>query len=113
MHGHRRGSIFALSSIIQTDMLHCCKYCMQVTAAMDEVCVSGVRPALGMAWAEQVTMRLMLTRSEGVGYEEEEEPRKKVRYTHNKTNSGKLFGGFYFRYGEPQNENLTQRNSRQ
>ncbi|XP_064403342.1 DNA repair protein XRCC3-like [Halichondria panicea] len=43
----------------------------QVTAAIDEECVGGVKPALGLAWAEQVTVRLMMTRSEGVGDETE------------------------------------------
>ena len=28
--------------------------------------VNGVRPSLGLAWADMVTMRLMLTRKEGV-----------------------------------------------
>lgn len=31
----------------------------------------GVKPALGLAWAEQVTLRLMMSRAEGVGEEEE------------------------------------------
>jgi len=30
----------------------------------------GVKPALGLAWAEGVTMRLMLTRNEAVDSEE-------------------------------------------
>lgn len=47
---------------------------------MDEVCGSGVRPALGLAWAEQVTVRLMLTRREGVGHDNEEEEPGKVRW---------------------------------
>ena len=38
---------------------------------MDGDCVGGVKPALGLAWAEQVTMRLMMTRYEGVETEEE------------------------------------------
>ena len=42
-----------------------------MTAAIDEECVGGVKPALGLAWAEQVTVRLMMTRSEGVGDETE------------------------------------------
>ncbi len=33
--------------------------------------MGGVKPALGLAWAEQVTVRLMMTRSEGVGDETE------------------------------------------
>ena len=28
--------------------------------------VNGVRPSLGLAWADMVTVRLMLTREEGV-----------------------------------------------
>ena len=28
--------------------------------------INGVRPSLGLAWADVVTMRLMLTREEGV-----------------------------------------------
>ena len=28
--------------------------------------INGVRPSLGLAWADMVTMRLMLTREEGV-----------------------------------------------
>ena len=39
----------------------------QVTAAMNsEEGINGVRPSLGLAWADVVTMRLMLTREEGV-----------------------------------------------
>ena len=39
----------------------------QVTAAMDSGdSINGVRPSLGLAWADMVTMRLMLTREEGV-----------------------------------------------
>lgn len=28
--------------------------------------ISGVRPSLGLAWADMVTVRLMLTREEGI-----------------------------------------------
>ena len=28
--------------------------------------INGVRPSLGLAWADMVTVRLMLTREEGV-----------------------------------------------
>ena len=39
----------------------------QVTAAMDSGDnINGVRPSLGLAWADMVTVRLMLTREEGV-----------------------------------------------
>ncbi len=50
----------------------------QVSTIMDKVSVGGVRPALGLAWAEQVTVRLMMTRSEGVGHGQEEEELDKV-----------------------------------
>ena len=34
--------------------------------------VNGVKPSLGLAWADMVTMRLMLTRDEGVESNEDE-----------------------------------------
>ena len=43
----------------------------QVTAAMDVESKTGVKPALGLAWSEEVTMRLMMTRPEAVDSEEE------------------------------------------
>ena len=39
----------------------------QVTAAMDSGdSINRVKPSLGLAWADMVTVRLMLTREEGV-----------------------------------------------
>ena len=47
--------------------LHVISILSQVTAAMDSGDgINGVRPSLGLAWADMVTMRLMLTREEGV-----------------------------------------------
>ena len=38
-----------------------------MTAAVDSGDgINGVRPSLGLAWADMVTMRLLLTREEGV-----------------------------------------------
>ena len=43
----------------------------KVTAAMDGSDPSGVKPALGLAWADMVTTRLMLYRPEAVETEVE------------------------------------------
>ena len=40
--------------------------------------VNGVRPSLGLAWADMVTVRLLLTRDEGV--EGTEDVVQKVRH---------------------------------
>ena len=45
--------------------------------------VNGVRPSLGLAWADMVTMRLMLTREEGV--EDDGEVVQKVSDTETST----------------------------
>lgn len=45
--------------------------------------VNGVHPSLGLAWADIVTMRLMLTREEGV--EDNGEEVQKVRDTETST----------------------------
>ena len=68
----------AILKLITTAPLPC--LCLQVAADMDSSDGTGSKPALGLAWADTVTVRLVAHRPEAV--ESEEECQKVCNYVH-------------------------------
>ena len=70
----------AILKLITTAPLPCLCLCLQVAADMDSSDGTGSKPALGLAWADTVTVRLVAHRPEAV--ESEEECQKVCNYVH-------------------------------